>query len=60
MTGAVRELGGVVGDEVEVQWEVEWEISSVGLSEGPQKGDGEHDREGAVLVDGFLGRWSAG
>ena len=59
MAGAVRGLGGVVGDEVEVQWEVEREISIVGLSEGIQ-GDGEHDREGAVSVDGVRGRWSAG
>ena len=59
MAGAVRGLGGVVGDEVEVQWEVEREIFSVGLSEGHQGGGG-HDRGGAVPVDGVLGRWSAG
>ena len=57
--GAVRELGGVAGDEVEVQWEIEREISSVGLSEGHQ-GGGEYGRGGAVPVDGVLGRWPVG
>ena len=59
MAGAVQELRVVVGDEVQVQWEVEWEISSVGLSGGPQ-GDGKHDHEGAVPVDGNLKRWPVG
>ncbi len=57
--GAVRELGGVAGDEVEVQWEIEREISSVGLSEDRQ-GDGVHDREGAVPVGVVLERWLVG
>ena len=49
----------MVGDEVDVQWEVAQEISRVGLSECHQ-GDGEHDRGGAVPVDGVLGRWPVG
>ena len=59
MVEAVQGLEGVVGDEVEVQWEVERKISSVGLSGGLQ-GDGEHDHEGAVPVDGVLERSSVG
>ena len=59
MAGATQELGGVVGDEVEVQREIEREISSVGLSEGHQ-GGGEHDRGGAVPVDGVLEKWPVG
>ena len=57
--GAVQGHEGVVGDEVVVQWEIGREISSVGLSEGLQ-GDGEHDHEGAMPVDGALERWSVG
>ena len=50
---------GAVGDEVVVTWEIEPEISSVDLSGGLQ-GDGEHDNEGAVSVDGGLEMWLVG
>ena len=46
-------LEGVAGDGVVVPWEIEPWVSSVDQSGGPQ-GDGEHEHEGAVLVDGGL------
>ena len=52
-------LEGVAGDGVVVPWEIEPWVSSVDRSGGPQ-GDGEHDHEGAVPVDGVLERWSVG
>ena len=48
-------LEGVAGDGVVVPWEIEPWVSIVDRSGGLQ-GDGEHDHEGAVPVDGGLER----